>query len=496
MNLEAHKKDIEDISAQIALWRQSGQEALPLKLATDLKHSNTIRKNGYKRNGPKIDINKLNRVISIDKKRGVALVEPRVTMEELVKATLPYGLIPEIVPEFKGITVGGAIMGTAIESSSFKYGQFNDTCLSFDIMLGNGSVVHASPTEHPDLFYGVSGSYGSLGIIILAEIKLVPTGQYVEITYRKFNEVAKALTFISQEAQKGTSDYLEAIVYNKSSCIVISGKRQKEKDKPPRKTSALEYSWCPLFYQHVNEQANSLKVGSCYTEYLPIFDYLFRHDRGAFWMGGYARHPWLLTRFLLEKFNIAPQWLKNKKLNTKKYSQNKYLGRIFMALFGWMLTSERLYRSLHSGAESWFSNHFVIQDFFLPEKHTASFINHVLQEFGITPLWICPLLATHKPQILSPHYYNNGEIDRSSTLLFDVGIYGIPKKNQNPAQKITRMLEKLTHAQGGRKMLYGHSFYSPEEFWQIYPKEQYQNLRQRYFAEGVWLDITDKVLAK
>jgi FAD/FMN-containing dehydrogenase len=41
-------------------------------------------------------------------------------MDKLVKATLKYGLVPPVVTEFPGITVGGAIQGAAAETSSFR----------------------------------------------------------------------------------------------------------------------------------------------------------------------------------------------------------------------------------------------------------------------------------------------------------------------------------------------------------------------------------------
>ena len=64
-----------------------------------------------------IDISGLSHVLSIDPLTKTALVEPNVTMESLVKKTLPQ-LLPPVVPEFPGIAVGGAPASTAGESSS------------------------------------------------------------------------------------------------------------------------------------------------------------------------------------------------------------------------------------------------------------------------------------------------------------------------------------------------------------------------------------------
>src|SRR5271155_1423850 len=53
-----------------------------------------------------VDTSALNNVISINAAARTALVEPNVSMDALVAATLPHGLLPPVVMEFPGITVG------------------------------------------------------------------------------------------------------------------------------------------------------------------------------------------------------------------------------------------------------------------------------------------------------------------------------------------------------------------------------------------------------
>jgi FAD/FMN-containing dehydrogenase len=48
-------------------------------------------------------------------------------MDALVAATKAHGLVPLVVPEFPGITTGGAFSGTSGESSSFREGFFDHT---------------------------------------------------------------------------------------------------------------------------------------------------------------------------------------------------------------------------------------------------------------------------------------------------------------------------------------------------------------------------------
>ena len=67
--------------------------------------------------------------------------------------TLPFGLVPIVVPELKTITVGGAVAGCSIESMSYVHGGFHDTCLEYEVITAHGDVltVHARERALADL---------------------------------------------------------------------------------------------------------------------------------------------------------------------------------------------------------------------------------------------------------------------------------------------------------------------------------------------------------
>jgi delta24-sterol reductase len=110
-----------------------------------------------------VDTSGLKHVLAVDTTKRTALVEPNVPMDALVEATLKHNLIPKVVMEFPGITVGGGFSGTSFESSTFKYGLFECTINWIEIVTPNGEVLKASSaaTEHPDLFYAAAGSFGT-----------------------------------------------------------------------------------------------------------------------------------------------------------------------------------------------------------------------------------------------------------------------------------------------------------------------------------------------
>src|SRR3954451_981888 len=125
--------------------------------------------------GSGLDVSGFNRVLSVDPERRTADVQGMTTYEDLVDATLPYGLMPHVVPQLKTITLGGAVTGLGIESSSFRAGLPHESVVELEILTGDGRVVVARPdNEHRDLFTGFPNSYGTLGYALRLKIELEP----------------------------------------------------------------------------------------------------------------------------------------------------------------------------------------------------------------------------------------------------------------------------------------------------------------------------------
>ena len=57
-------------------------------------------------------------------------------------------------------------------------GAIRDSIRSLRVMLADGKAVTASRTENPELFDLVVGGYGLFGIILSAELDVVPNALY------------------------------------------------------------------------------------------------------------------------------------------------------------------------------------------------------------------------------------------------------------------------------------------------------------------------------
>ncbi|KAK2689394.1 hypothetical protein QWA68_011887 [Fusarium oxysporum] len=158
-----------------------------------------------------IDISMLSQVISVDSAQRTCLVEPNVPMDRLIEATMPFGLIPPVVMEFPGITAGGGFAGTSGESSSFRYGFFNETVNFVEMILGNGDIIRASREEHEDLSHGAAGAAGTLGLTTLMQVRLVEAKQLVKTTYHRVGSVSAAISTTKKCCENVDVDYVDEI---------------------------------------------------------------------------------------------------------------------------------------------------------------------------------------------------------------------------------------------------------------------------------------------
>src|SRR5690349_4495420 len=139
--------------------------------------------------------------------------------EDLVAATLPFGLSPLVVPQLKTITLGGAVTGLGIESASFRNGLPHESVLELDILTGAGDIVTASRDRYSDLFRAFPNSYGTLGYSVRLKIELEPVKPFVALKHLRFHSVADLVTEMDRIIETGGHagvpvDYLDGVVFS------------------------------------------------------------------------------------------------------------------------------------------------------------------------------------------------------------------------------------------------------------------------------------------
>src|SRR5512146_1717298 len=135
--------------------------------------------------------------IGIDPERRVCIAEPGVPFCKLVDETLPLGFVPIVVPELKTITIGGAVAGCSIESMSYVYGGFHDTCLEYELITAKGDVLTCTPeNEHSLIFQMMHGSFGTVGILSRLVFRLIPAKPVVHLRHESHTSIDSYLASI------------------------------------------------------------------------------------------------------------------------------------------------------------------------------------------------------------------------------------------------------------------------------------------------------------
>ena len=123
-----------------------------------------------------VDMTPLNRIRSIDPDTGIVDVDAGVTLDQLMKAALPYGLWVPVLPGTRQVTIGGAIGPDIHGKNHHSAGSFGDHVLSMELLVADGRVLHLEPTgETAELFWATVGGMGLTGIILRARIQMTFT---------------------------------------------------------------------------------------------------------------------------------------------------------------------------------------------------------------------------------------------------------------------------------------------------------------------------------
>ena len=388
----------------------------------------------------KLDVRGLNRVIDVDAEAGIVDVEGMTPYDTLVDNTLDFDLLPAVTPELKSITIGGAVSGIGIESSSFRFGLVHENIDAMEVLLADGRVVPCSRAENPDLFFGLPNSYGTLGYILRLRARTIPARPYVHLTHVLFDDPDAFFAAIAERCERAEQDFLDGTVFGRGELYLTEGRFS---DEAPRVSN---YKWMEIYYASIRRKTQ---------DWLTARDYIWRWDTDWFWCSKncYAQNP--LIRLL-----AGPRGL-----NSRSYQRVMRLAQRFLPDYG--------------GTES------VIQDVDVEIGRAAEFLDFLLAEIGITPIWICPL----RPSLEGDSYPLYRLDPRKAYVNF--GFWDVIPSGQQPGYFNRKVENKLLEL-GGKKGLYSSVWFDEDTFWSIYNKPCYAALKSKYDPEYFLGDLYHK----
>jgi len=421
----------------------------PVRLA---KRTTNLFRQRAATSAPGLDVSGLIGVIEVDPTSRTAEVQGMCTYEDLVDATLPHGLMPTVVPQLRTITLGGAVTGLGIESTSFRHGLPHESVTEMDVFTGGGEVVTTRPGD--DLFDAFPNSYGSLGYATRLRIDLEPVPSYVALRHVRFDDLgllSKTIAEIvdSRDYDGQRVDGLDGVAFGPGDYYLTLA-RWVEEGGP-----ASDYTGQDIYYRSLRERD---------TDLLTTYDYLWRWDTDWFWCSGAfgAQHP-VIRR-------LWPHRLRRSDVYMKLLGLDRRFG-----------IADRLDR--RAGRPQ---RERVVQDIEVPVHRLPEFLEWFDAEVGMRPVWLCPLVAKRD----WPTY----PLEPEATYV-NVGFWGtVHVGPEAPAAPRNRAIEAKVHELGGHKSLYSEAFYDRETFDQLYDVAHLTEVKARYDPDDRLTNLYDKAV--
>ncbi len=423
-----------------------------------------------------LDVSGLDGVLDVDPEARTAEVQGMCTYEDLVEATLAHGLIPLVVPQLRTITLGGAVTGLGIESTSFRNGLPHESVLEMDVFTGAGEVVTATAdNEHADLFRTFPNSYGSLGYATRLKIELEAVASHVALRHVRFHDAAsleEAIASITESAQWHGErvDGLDGTAFEPGEYYLTLARWQ---DHDPA-TRSSDYAGQQVYWQSLRQREIDL---------LTMHDYLWRWDTDWFWCSRAfgAQHP-LVRR-------LWPRRLRR----SDTYHRLVGLDRRFGIMDRLDSRAGRPRRER------------VVQDVEVPVERLGEFLAWFDVVVGMRPVWLCPLRVRDVSTVRGATSERTGEggrpwpsypLERGRTYV-NVGFWGaVPVGADAPNGPLNRAIEDKVAELEGHKSLYSESFYDPETFDRLYDGANLAATKLRYDPENRLSSLYEKAVRR
>ena len=426
-------------------------DGAPVRLA---KRTSNLFRPRAATTGPGLDVSGLTGVIEVDPAAGTAEVQGMCTYEDLVAATLAHSLVPLVVPQLRTITLGGAVTGLGVESTSFRSGLPHESVLEMDVLTGAGEVVTTRPGDA--LFDAFPNSYGSLGYATRLRIELEPVPGRVALRHVRFDDPARLVEAIAQvtatrEWDGARVDGLDGVAFEPGELYLSLATWTDD----PGPTS--DYTGQQVYYRSIRERGADL---------LTMEDYLWRWDTDWFWCSAAfgAQHP-LVRR-------VWPRRWRRSDVYHRLVGLDARLGLV-----------DRLDR--RAGRPQ---RERVVQDVEVPVERLPEFLDWFDEHVGMTPVWICPLVARRDwptyPLEPGRPYVN-------------IGFWGtVHVGDDAPRGPVNRAVEERVHALGGHKSLYSEAFYDRETFDRLYDGARLAAVKAVHDPDDRLTSLYDKVVRR
>lgn len=124
-----------------------------------------------------VDMSRLDTVHDVRADR--VIVDAGARWSQVLRATLPRGLVPPVLTDYLEMSVGGTLAAGGIGGATQHHGFQTDNVDELEVVTPKGEVRTCSRTRNVELFDAVRSGFGGSGVIVRATLRLVAAEPHV-----------------------------------------------------------------------------------------------------------------------------------------------------------------------------------------------------------------------------------------------------------------------------------------------------------------------------
>jgi FAD/FMN-containing dehydrogenase len=209
-----------------------------------------------------VDMRQFNKIVTFDKTKKTLCAQAGARWRDIQSVIDPQDLSVSIMQTYANFTVGGSL-SVNVHGRYVGKGPIVSSVLSIEMVMADGSIKTASPTENADLFYGAIGGYGGLGIITQACLQLTDN-----------QPLARDDRYM---AAKDYTGYFFSTIHNNPKAVFSNATLY-----PPRYDQVRAVTWYTTD-KPLTQPDRLIATGQRYFWQAALIDWVADHPSGLWW---------------------------------------------------------------------------------------------------------------------------------------------------------------------------------------------------------------------